>query len=79
MCVRVCMHSCSAVQSCLTLCNPRDCTCQAPLSMRFSKQERWSGLPVPPPGDNLNSGIEPVFTMSPALAGGFFTTYLGSL
>ena len=45
--------------------------CQAPLSVEFSRQEYWSGLPFPTPGDLLNTGIEPV---SPALAGGFFTT-----
>ena len=33
--------------------------CQAPLSMRFSRQEYWSGLPCPPPGDLPNPGIEP--------------------
>ena len=47
---------------------------QAPLSMAFSRQEYWSGLPCPPPGDLPNPGIEPAFPMSPALAGGFFTT-----
>ena len=46
---------------------------QAPLSMGFSRQEYWSGLPCPPPGDLPDPGIEPVF-LSPALAGGFFTT-----
>ena len=44
---------------------------QAPLSMGFSKKEYWSGLPFPPPEDLPNPGIKP---MSPALAGGFFTT-----
>ena len=44
---------------------------QAPLSMGFSGQEYWSGLPCPPPGDLLDLGIEP---MSLSLAGGFFTT-----
>ena len=34
--------------------------CQASLSMGFSRQEYWSGLPCPPPGDLPNSGIEPV-------------------
>ena len=48
-----------AVQSCLTFCNPTDCTSQAPLSMGFSRQEYWSGLPVPPPGDLPNPGIKP--------------------
>ena len=33
---------------------------QAPLSMKFPKQEHWSGLPGPPPGDLPNPGIEPV-------------------
>ena len=33
--------------------------CQAPLSVRFPKQEYWRGLPHPPPGDFLNPGIEP--------------------
>ena len=47
---------------------------QAPLSMRFSRQEYWGGLPFPPPGNLPNPGIEPSSLMSPALAGGFFTT-----
>ena len=48
--------------------------CQASLSMGFSRQEYWSGLPCPPPRDIPDPGIEPAFPMSPALAGGFFTT-----
>ena len=47
---------------------------QAALSMRFSKQEHWSGLPCSPPGDLPDPGIKPESLMSPALAGGFFTT-----
>ena len=47
---------------------------QAPLSMGFSRQEYWSGLPCPSPGDLPDPGIEPVSLTSPALAGGFFTT-----
>ena len=47
---------------------------QAPLSMGFSKQEYWSGLPCPPAGDLPDPGIEPASLTSPALAGGFFTT-----
>ena len=47
---------------------------QAPLSMGFSRQEYWSGLPCPAPGDLPNPGIEPTSLMSPALAGRFFTT-----
>ena len=45
---------------------------QAPLSMGFSSQEYWSGLPCPPAGDLSNPGIEPASPVSPALAGGFF-------
>ena len=44
---------------------------QAALSMEFSRQEYWSGLPFPSPGNLPDPGIELV---SPALAGGFFTT-----
>ena len=47
---------------------------QVPLSMEFSRQEYWSGLPCPPPGDLPKPGIEPTSLMSPALAGGFFIT-----
>ena len=47
---------------------------QAPLSMGFSQQEYWGGLPFPPPGDLLDPGIELMSLTSPALAGGFFTT-----
>ena len=47
---------------------------QAPLSMGFSRQECWSELPCPPPGDLRQSGIEPTSLLSPAQAGGFFTT-----
>ncbi|ELR53618.1 hypothetical protein M91_05555, partial [Bos mutus] len=48
---------------------------QAPLSMGFPRQEYWSGgLPFPSPGDLTDPGIEPTSLLSPALAGGFFTT-----
>ena len=47
--------------------------CQAPLSMGFSRQVYWSGLPCPPPGDLPNPGIKLVSLKSPALAGRFFT------
>ena len=47
---------------------------QAPLSMGFSRQEYWSGLPCPPPGDLPDPGIEPISLISPALVGGLFTT-----
>ena len=48
--------------------------CQAPLSMEFSSQEYWSGLPCPPAGDLPDPGIKPTSLMSPALASRFFTT-----
>ena len=46
---------------------------RAPLAMGFSRQEYWSGLPCPPPGDLPYPGMEPPSLMSPPLAGGFFT------
>ena len=49
-------------------------TCQALLTMEFSRQEYWSGLPFLPPGDLPDSGVEPESLTSLALAGGFFTT-----
>ena len=55
----------------LTLCNPWTVACQAPLSMGFSRQEYWNGLPFPSPGDLHDPGIE---SASPVLAGRFFTT-----
>ena len=47
---------------------------QAPLSMGFSRQEDWSGLAFPPPGDLPDPATEPTSPMSPALTGRFFTT-----
>ena len=46
---------------------------QDPLSMEFSRQEYWSGLPCLLPGDLPDPGIKPMSLVSPALAGGFFT------
>ena len=54
-------------KSCLTLAH------QGPLSMGFTRQEYWSGLQFPSPGDLQDPVIEPAFLMSPALTGGFFT------
>ena len=48
--------------------------CQVPLSMGFSRQEYWSRLPFPPPGDLPNPRIKPASPGSPASAGRFFTT-----
>ena len=50
--------------SCRTLCDPIDCSYQAPLSMGFSRRQYQSGLPFPSPGDLPNPGVEPE---SPAL------------
>ena len=47
---------------------------QAPLPMEFSRQEYWSGLPFPSPGNLPNPGIKSASPISPALAGRFFTT-----
>ena len=58
---------CLVTESCPTLLQS-----QAPLSLEFSRQEYWSGLPFPSPGDLPDPGIEPT---SPALAGGFFTIW----
>ena len=68
MCVCVC------VQSCLTLCDPMDCNSPG-FSVHWLLQARileWVAMPSP--GDLSNPGIEPASLMSPALAGGFFTT-----
>ena len=61
-------------QLCPTLCDPTDCSPPSPLSMGFSRQDYWSGLPCPPPGDFPDPGIEPTFLAYLALAGGFLTT-----
>ena len=42
--------------------------------MGFPRQEYWSGLPFPPPGDLPDPGIEPMSLKAPTLGGGFFTT-----
>ena len=47
---------------------------QAPLSMGFSRQEYWNGLPCPPSGGLPYTGIKPMSLTSPSLAGRFFTT-----
>ena len=53
---------------------PRTISRQAPLSLGFSRQESWGGLPVPSPGDLPDPGTELTSLTSPALAGGFFTS-----
>ena len=58
--------SVKSLQLCLTLCDPMDYCLPGSLSMGFSRQEYWSGLPCPPPGDIPDPGIEPASLMSPA-------------
>ena len=50
--------------------------CQALLSMGFSRQEYWSGLPCPPPGNLPDPGIESLSLMFPEIAGGFFCLFV---
>ena len=69
MCVRA-----KSLQSCPTFVTPWAVAGQVPLSMGFPRQEYWSGLPFPSPGDFPDPGIEPKSLISPALAGRFFTT-----
>ena len=69
-----CAFPCLVTQSCLTLLTPRTVAQQAPLSMGFSRQECWSGLPFLTSGDLPDLGIKLASPKSPALAGGFFTT-----
>ena len=64
----MCVHA-KSLQLCLTLGDTMDDSRQAPLSMGFSRQEDWSGLPSPPPGDLTDSGIKPMFLRTLALAG----------
>ena len=64
-------YCCLVAKSCPTLCDPVDYSLPAPLSVGFSRQEYWSGLPFPSPGDLPNLGIE---SRSPIFADGFFTT-----
>ena len=74
MCVCVCVRtlSCSVVS--YSFVTPWTMARQAPLSVGFPRQEYWSGLPLPNPGDLPNPGIEPMSLASPAFVGRFFTT-----
>ena len=69
LCLHVCVHT-KSLQSCLILFDLMDCC----LPGSVHRQEYWSGLSCPPLGDLPNPGIEPMSLMSPALAGGFFST-----
>ena len=68
----MCLHVCAYVQMHIQLLShvqlfvtPWTVACQAPLSMGFSRQKYWSGLPFPSPGDLPDSGIEPKSPVSP--------------
>ena len=68
---------CLVAKLCLILLCPLwTAASQVPQSMGFSRQESWSGLPFLSPGNIPDPGIEPMSLVSPALAGGFFTTVL---
>ena len=73
-CMHACMHA-KSLQLCPTLFDPMNCSQQASLSMRFPRQEYWSGLLCPPPGELPDPGIKPTSLMSPALAGESFTSH----
>ena len=60
----VCLLNCF---SCVWLCDPMDHSPPASLSMGFSRQEHWSGLPCPPPRDLSSSEIKPVSPVTPTL------------
>ena len=64
---------CSVAQSRPTFAAPWTVVHQAPMPMEFSRQEYWSGLPFPTPGNLSDSGIEPTFLASPVLTDRFFT------
>ena len=74
---RMCCCWCGGLAlSCLTFVTPWSVAHQAPLSMRFPRQEYWSGLPFPSPGDLPDPGIEPrslALQVISCIAGGFFT------
>ena len=68
ICVCVCVYVLSRV---LLIVTPWTAALQAPLSMELPRQEYWTGLPVPSPGNLPNPGIQSARLMSPELAGGF--------
>ena len=81
VCVSVCVRASSHIHTHTNtfslvrlFATPRAAAHQTPLSMGFSGQEYWSGLPLPSPGDLPEPGIVPMPLASPALAAGVFTT-----
>ena len=67
------MGCAQSLQSCLILCDLWTVDDKAPLSMGCSKQEYWSGLLCPPPGELPNPGIKPIISGISCIAGIFFT------
>ena len=65
-CMPMCIHA-QSLQLCPTVCDPMDCIRQASPSVGFCRQEYWSGLPCPAPGDLPNPGIKPTSAVAPAL------------
>ena len=63
------VHVCLVLSHIWLFATPWTVACQAPLSMGFSRQEHWSGLSFPPPGDPPHLGIKPTSPVSPASAG----------
>ena len=73
-CIGVCMCA-KSLQSCPTLCNPMDCSLLGSSVHRILQAKNTGAVCLlPPPGDLPDPGTEPLSLMSPALAGGFFTT-----
>ena len=70
VCVCVCERTLSPIQLSVT---PGTVACEAPLCMGISRQEYWSGLLFPPPGDLPDTGFEHASPVTPALAGELFT------
>ena len=64
----------NSLQACLTLCDPMNYNLLGSSAHRIPQARIWSGLPCPPPGDLPDPGMEHTSLMSPALAGGFFTS-----
>ena len=71
--VAISSETCVHAQACPALCNTVDCSCLAPLFVRFPRQY-WNGLPFPPPGVLPDLVIEPMSLASPAWASRFLTS-----
>ena len=67
------VHACTVTRSCLTLCDPMDCSPPGSSVHGCPRQEYWCSLPLPIPGDLPDPRFEPTSLASPASAGGFFT------